>query len=338
MNKAIIILTLFFLSCQNPIRKISPSFYHWKSVLAITQKEKAYCDSLHIAKLYLKAFDVDWDDAENKAIPKAIVQIQNKQNLPQDLSLCVFVTSKTFEKIEEDRVGELAEKVHKKLQTIADSLAPAQVNEFQIDCDWTPKTRKNYFLFLAEMKKRIAKKQEISATLRLHQIKFYKKTGVPPVKTGFLMCYNMSDVRNTNTQNSILDIKIMQQYLSNFDTYPLHLALILPTFSWGVLQRQGQVIQLLSDFQPDSTHFTLIAPNLYQVKQSHYYRGVYLYQDDKIKVEEAKQEDLRKAADLLSPLLPKDSLTIAFYHLSEENIQAYPLGKVQEVLQKFIYP
>lgn len=338
MHKIGIILALFFFSCQSPKRKISPSFYHWKTELSISQKEKVYCDSLHIEKLYLKAFDVDWEEAENKAIPKAVLQIKNKQNLSKSIALCVFVTNRTMEKIEEGRVGDLAEKVYKKLQIIADSLSPSQVNELQIDCDWTPKTRKNYFLFLEEIKKRMPPKQELSVTLRLHQIKFYEKTGVPPVKTGFLMCYNMSDVRNTNTKNSILDINIMRQYLSNFDTYPLHLNLILPTFSWGILQRQGQVIQLLSDFQPDSSHFALIAPDKYRVTQSHYYRGIYLYEDDKIKVEKAMPEDLLKAAELLSPLLPKDSLTIAFYHLSAENIQAYPLAKIQAVLQKFTHP
>lgn len=329
----LILIFLISFACNPRKRKVNPVLYHWKTNLALSVAEKAYCDSLHVQKLYVKAFDVDWDKADNQAIPKAILQVNNKENLPQNMALCVFITNSVWENT--DKVTELAEKISRKLSAISDSLQPIQVNEIQIDSDWTPKTKEHYFTFLEKLKTYLPHNQALSVTLRLHQIKFFEKAGVPPVKSGTLMFYNMSDVTQKNTQNSILDIKVAKNYLVNFDRYPLHIDLILPTFSWGVLKRQGRFLQLLSDFEPDSVHFVQKSATEYQVSKSHYYKGIYLYEGDEIRIEKAEQKDLLAAAKLLSPLLSKTNLNIGFYHLSPENIEQYPSSFVQKILDSF---
>ena len=69
----------------------------------------------------------------------------------------------------------------------------------QFDCDWTNSTKKKYFLLLKSFLDK-----DITATIRLHQIKYFKQTGIPPIKRGILMFYNMSDFLHIKTKNYIL--------------------------------------------------------------------------------------------------------------------------------------
>jgi len=66
----------------------------------------------------------------------------------------------------------------------------------------------------------------VTATIRLHQIKFKDKTGIPPVDQGVLMAYNIGELKN-NKQNSILEANIVKQYINKNTEYPLKLKLAL---------------------------------------------------------------------------------------------------------------
>src|SRR5207253_974111 len=69
------------------------------------------------------------------------------------------------------------------------------VRELKMDCDWSEGTRAAYFTFLATLRD-LARPTGItlSATIRLHQIKYRERTGVPPVDRGMLMFYNIGRI------------------------------------------------------------------------------------------------------------------------------------------------
>ncbi len=75
----------------------------------------------------------------------------------------------------------------------------------------------------------------LSATIRLHQVKYFETTGVPPVKSGMLMFYNTGDLENPSEENSILNIETAELYLSGLEDYPMQLDIVLPLFSWAVV-------------------------------------------------------------------------------------------------------
>ena len=100
------------------------------------------------------------------------------------------------------------------------------VSEIQIDCDYTLKSRKNYYEFLKEVKQ--AWGQTLSTTIRLHQLSME----APPVDYGVLMIYNTGDPRKWEERNPILDIRDVQPYLKRLDSYPLPLAAAYPVYQW----------------------------------------------------------------------------------------------------------
>ena len=88
--------------------------------------------------------------------------------------------------------------------------------ELQIDCDWTESTRDKYFHLLSTLRNELERnKQIISATIRLHQVKYAAITGIPPVHRGMLMYYNMGKI-NATDNNSVYDKKIAEKYISSY--------------------------------------------------------------------------------------------------------------------------
>lgn len=104
-----------------------------------------------------------------------------------------------------------------------------EFGEIQIDCDWTLKTKVNYFAFLNALKK--ISHKTISCTLRLYPFKYPEIMGTPPVDKATLMCYNLTKPLESENKNSILDNNELRSYLKNTEKYPIHLDIALPLFS-----------------------------------------------------------------------------------------------------------
>ena len=71
-------LILICIQCQNGAEKknIKRSFYYWKTVYSLNPEEKIILDSLSVKKLYIRYFDVDWDEKNKRPIPKAPINFK----------------------------------------------------------------------------------------------------------------------------------------------------------------------------------------------------------------------------------------------------------------------
>lgn len=342
MKKLFWIFTLLFLlACKNTPVNISPAFYHWQSTLKLTESEQNYIKALAVQKLYIKYFDVDWDASTQEGIPLAVLQAKN-HSIEASIQIVptVFITNRTLKNTSDKKIPKLAENIYKKINKLQLNFPDNEVSEVQIDCDWTGSTQEKYFHLLEILQESFSVQQiELSATIRLHQIKFYEKTKVPPVARGMLMFYNMGNLEDVETENSILHIPTAKQYLVNFDTYPLSLDIALPIFAWGVLLRDGEVLKLINNLTANEllsdNRFQQLKPHLFQLNQNSYFAGHYLYKNDVIRTEQITQEVLQESAHLLQDVLKKEDRTIALYHLDTSTIVHYPDTALQKLYALF---
>ncbi len=228
---------------------------------------------------------------------------------PKDFVAVVFISNKT---IKHTKPQDLADKILKSLNKL-------NYKELQIDCDWTLLTRYNYFLLLSYLKKKI--QTPLSATIRLHQVKYYAKTGVPPVDYGVLMYYNISSIGLYKTKNSILDNVEARKYHHNFNLYKLRLKLALPLYSQGVWFRDKKPLGIFeglnkSDF---NKFFDKIDENFYKAKKSFYFKGRYVYKDDIIRFEDVSLRQLKQALKDFFGLAKNPFKEVIFYTYKYKN-------------------
>lgn len=280
------------------------SYYHWKSVYNVNaeQLKQAQPD-----QLYVKFLDMGYS---NKL---EVISTSFKQKPPNNTVPVVFIDNRVLKN----------EGIEPILVLIKKKVDQNMYSSLQVDCDWTLKTQKKYFKLLRKLQ---VDYPNLSATIRLHQVKYFKKTGVPPVKTGVLMYYNMSDIQDITTKNYILDLDIAKKYHVNFDQYPLPLDLALPLYQQIRVIRQNKVAMILIGNVTDNEKLENTSATEYKVKQAHYHQSTYLYKGDILRVDQVSKQDLQKAAQALEPLMQINE--IIFYELSHakdfgyENIES----------------
>ena len=316
-------------------KQVNIGFYHWKKNLNLTESEEKTISKGKATPVYLRCFDVDWDDEREFIIPRAALNMEKP--LPENASVTpvIFLTNHVFEAMPDSQMTQVVETIWSRLEQNIEEIeyAGAQIEGIQFDCDWTLSTKDKYFKFLEEMNNYAT--FDLSTTIRLHQIKYAEKTGVPPVKRGMLMFYNMGDLENPNTKNSILDLETAKLYVEHCKDYKLPLDVALPLFQWAVVLRNGRVVQLLNaasagDFA-DEELFEKLENGQYKVKESTYVEGYFCYEEDVIRLENVTQEQLEAAAKMLSKYLPNERRTLCFYHLDNTILQAYPYQNLEKI-------
>ena len=196
--------------------------YFWRTDLRLDSTEWTFLQRYHINKVYCRYFDVVID--EEGAEPKPNATIAFSCTLPDSIELIptIYITEDCMHQKHQG----LAEKIVKRIRQMNETNDIKHVSEIQIDCDYTSKSRKNYYEFLKEVKQ--AWGQTLSTTIRLHQLSME----APPVDYGVLMIYNTGDPRKWEERNPILDIRDVQPYLKRLDSYPLPLAAAYPVYQW----------------------------------------------------------------------------------------------------------
>jgi hypothetical protein len=331
----IAVLLFFLSSCTSSKKEITPAFYHWQTNFFLTQSEKDYLQNFSVKKLYVKFFDVDWNGKMQEPLPVAEVILDTTDLEKIEIIPTIFITNRSLKNYPLEKMDLLGRNILEKIFSIKKN-----VREIQIDCDWSETTEEKYFQLLRFFKKEIQTKNiQLSATIRLHQIKYFKRTGVPPVDRGMLMFYNVDNVKDYKTKNSILDLEVAKKYFFNFENYPLELDVVLPIFSWGVLYRGGGMMKLINNLRADDMAddlFFLRTDELhFEVIKSTYLHGRYLYEGDIIRLETVPLETLKMSAELLNSKIKNPNVTISFYHLDTTTIKHYPYENLEEVIDLF---
>jgi hypothetical protein len=333
------ILLFFFLACKitpkHEERNIERSFYYWKSNFKISDAEKQTLVTLKIKTLYLKFFDVAWDDISATSVPIAQVRISDSAYLRASalqIIPTIFITNECIFKIDSSQTKQLIEKILTLTKNIIANNGLQNINEIQIDCDWAASTKEKYFTILNELQA-LDKTINFSATIRLHQIKYLQKTGVPPVSRGMLMCYNMGNLTNMETNNSILETKELQKYIGDLQHYPLPLDVALPLFDWKVLFRNGKFKSLINDM-PDAILNTPLFKkngNVFTAIQDSIIFGYDIKKDDLLRNEQCDYEDILKSTELISGKMANKNLRVSLYHLDTLTLKKYSTHEMENI-------
>lgn len=291
--------------------------------------------NLKVQTLYIKYFDVDWDAANSQAIPVAQLTAPDSNFLRTSglqIVPTIFITNETIYKINISQTELLANKIAALVNKMNHNFGLKSLKEWQIDCDWTATTKDKYFSLLKFLQQRESS-INFSATIRLHQIKYLDKTGVPPVKKGMLMCYNMGNLTNVNTTNSILDVNELRKYLGTLKNYPLPLDVALPIFEWKVLFRRDSFKGILENL-PDSlltkslfnrrgNRFTALADTILQ--------GYEIQKNDVLRQENSSLEQVLAAANLINEKLAGDSINVSIFHMDKLTLEKYKQHELENI-------
>lgn len=316
-------MSCFLESCGQQ-RTHDIDFYYWRSNFKIAPTEQKAVEDLKVKNIYIRLFDVD--KKGNQATPVGTIHHFDATQLSVNYIPTVFITNRTFVEMNLEEVLKLTQNVNSLVNSISKSGQLVSFSEIQIDCDWTQSTRQNYFLFLEELKKISGKK--ISATLRLHQVKFREKEGIPPLDKMVLMCYATENPHDVKEKNSILDLNLAKDYLKNLDQYPIQLDVALPIYSWAIITNHLGKIKLVNSFTIEDLEgqpVKEVGKGLYEVEEDFFIQNIYLSKGFKIKVENISSELLKQTISFLDQKIKKD-YSIVYYHLDEKLLRNYHLN------------
>jgi hypothetical protein len=318
-------------SCTKTKSKlIQPAFYYWKSSFRLSDIERNTLQKNQINKLYIKFFDITWDSYKSHPQFVAAIRFAEKAQNSCDIIPVVFITNQTFVNLPESEIDTLARRVFENIT----KLSKSKIQEIQIDCDWSLSTKRKYFRFLKALKKDSIL---LTATIRLHQVKFFEKTGIPPVDRGMLMCYNMSDWRNPDTKNSIYSTKVLSQYIQRLEKYPIPLDVVMPIFHWTVIYRNNQFLFFVNNLDSEelkrNLDFTQLSDNqLFEVKKDTLFKNFSIRKGDIFRCEESNFEEVLEGSEMILDKISNEKLTFTLYHLEEKCLTKYSDEQLKKLL------
>lgn len=344
MKKKLVLLFVFVmvLSCKyhNKVENVSNAFYYWKSNNNLDQETKKNLVKNNIKKMYLKYFEVDYNEAQgNFPYDKTEINSYDASDFENvKITPVIFIKNGIFQFNDEKQLDVLADNINFLINKYnKEKLSKSEIEEeIQIDCDWTKSTKDKYFYLLKKIKE--LSKKKISCTLRLYPYKYPDIMGIPPVDKATLMCYNLIKPLSNKDKNSILDINELKSYLDKKRTYPVHLDIALPVFYWTQLYQNNKFVGLVNMNTTDFKGFTKqTKPMWYSVtKDTMYGYDKYYRIEDEIKCEEVSKKTLYEAIKIIKQNVTLDkNTTIALFHLDNNTFKKYSNEEISYFYNSF---
>ena len=362
-------------SCEND-HEVIRSFCYWKTDLNFQKEDDSLVKELNVKHLYVRFFDVDWNPYAKEPLPVATIGNVSLNQSNPEITPSIFITNEVVLQSNKKQLDSLAVRIAKRVnqigikmnETKADVIANAivypkdyykqkdykQLNydsikalelaklkvdfkEILIDCDWSEKSKDNYFYLLKQIKKGFPTAQ-ISSTIRLWQYKFASKAGIPPVDKGLLMCYNLTKPDDFKTKNSIATSDELAQYITHSD-YKLKLDIALPLYSWAVVFRGNQFKGILSDYDQllnDSIKLKKMSDTKYLLEDDVLVGQTYLRNGDEIRVEKISDDELDKMISIVNGKIKIDNQTrVTFFSFDKKYINDYGTQNISDYYARF---
>ncbi len=358
-------INIFFLiaiigiySCSSESPNKAKSFCYWDTTYKL---DTALYQEYGVNHLFLRYFDVDWDESSHSARP--IATLSSSDSIPDTFTPVVYMTNIVFEKSTPGDLDSLANRISRRIKSVNldfenvirngshvnwdDSIACKNIKarfaqkytHVLIDCDWTEGTKEAFFNFVHLIKKAIPDK-EIQVTLRLWQYKYRTKAGIPPVDRCLLMCYNMQMANDYSVTNSIATQDELRKYIQG-EKYPLKLDVALPVFSWALLFRNQKSIGIIGnadsqDFRNDIENYKSMSHNHYTLLNDRVIGKIFARRGDEIRVEAVSPNNLVEMARYLNKQLGTDAARkVTFFAWNRSYLKNYTAHELDEVVSAF---
>ncbi|KRD10122.1 hypothetical protein ASE21_10395 [Flavobacterium sp. Root901] len=352
------------------------SFCYWKTNLYFQKEEDSLLKKMDVKHLYVRFFDVDWNPYTKEALPVATINDIMLNEINPEITPAIFITNEVVLKANKKQLDSLGIRIGKRVQEIGQKmneyiaqkkaykiaypdnyykqkdykqinydsvksieLAKLKVDfkEILIDCDWTEKSKENYFYLLKQIKKNSAS-SKIAATIRLWQYKYAEKAGTPPVDKGLLMCYNLTKPDDFKTKNSIGTSDELAEYITHSD-YKLKLDIALPLYSWAVVFRGNQFKGILSDYDnlmTDTLKLRKSDTDKYVLQDDILVGQTYLRNGDEIRIEKISDKELDKMISIVKSKIKIDDETkVTFFSFDKKYINDYGTQNISEYYARF---
>ncbi len=378
MKKNFIVLFLISIlssSCKHESHKVIRSFCFWKTSMSFDTKEDSLAKLMDIKHFYVRYFDVDYNPFSKQALPLASIRYFNFKEVKFTPS--VFITNDVVLKSSKIQLDTLANRIFVRVNSISDGYftqsATTYANEIAnadyekqkgetktrmdtepiiakrklelqkniqdilIDCDWSEKSKDNYFYLLKQIKNKFPD-YKIEATIRLWQYKYFEKSGIPPVDSGLLMCYNMTNPESRTTENSIGTNDDLEKYIVH-DKYKLKLNIALPLYSWSLVFRGNKFKGILSneiDFTKDETVFKKTGENKFLLQDDIRIGNMYLRNGDEIRIEKISNSEIEDMISTLTDKIKIDKTTrVTFFSFDKKYIHDYGTQNISNFFTQF---
>ncbi|MDJ0838018.1 MAG: hypothetical protein QNK37_16000 [Acidobacteriota bacterium] len=321
------------------------AFYFWKTVYDLQPDDMASMASLSVDRLYIRFFDIVWDEARQLPKPVGSIEVLPGASIPANLTPVVFITNETMSALDQPGLEELARNTVEQVFHLARPFPDAEITQFQVDCDWTPGSRDNYFYFLRTVRTLLKQRGRdllLSATVRLHQLRDRETNGIPPVDRGVLMAYHTSSPLEYAPGNSILDLELAAGYLRNAPVYRIPLDPALPVFGWAVqYDANRRFVRLLRQVDAHSFKDTFLwthaGKDLYRANTDTYLDNRRIMTGDLVELEHQSLDQLEALARLLLPHAAPGGTVLLFDYDKKhiDRITGSRMNRLEVPLAKF---
>ncbi|MCB1305549.1 MAG: hypothetical protein KDK37_14780, partial [Leptospiraceae bacterium] len=151
------------------------SFYVWNTTGPLPGA--AALSRFSAQRIYVRYFDVVNGEGPEPA------GIRHDVTTDIEVVPVIYITVPALEGLSEVQISSLAQNIVRLIGKIGFS-----GNEIQLDCDWNAGTKIAFFSLIQKLRELSSRKWgrpiQISATIRLHQLKYVRSTGIPPADRG----------------------------------------------------------------------------------------------------------------------------------------------------------
>ena len=373
----IAIIFLVSISCKHQSTNVVRSFCYWKTSLSFDGKSDTLINDLGVKHLYVRYFDVDWNPYAKQAKPVATIKYIDFNDSNVQITPSVFITNDVVLNANKQQLDSLSSQISKRINQISESyfslsaeryaskianddyekqtstdkklidvtpivaqrklLLQKNITDLLIDCDWSEKSRDNYFYLLKKIKANFPN-YKIETTIRLWQYKYLSKCGVPPVDSGLLMCYNMTNPEDRKTENSIGTSNDLKKYITH-DKYKLKLNIALPLYSWSLVFRGNQFKGILGndvDIYSNNNVFKKSGDNKFILQDDVSIGNLYLRNGDEIHIEKVSNAEIENMTSTIKDKIKIDNKTrITFFSFDKKYINDYGTQNINGFYKKF---
>lgn len=350
MKKILTFIILFsaFVSCvethSSPTENNNevPSYkgiYYWKTIFKLSDYELDFLKKHEISRIYVKMFDVALQN-ESPSDTLSVIPIATtrfKSPIPEGIEIVptAYITYEALAHLNgKDRkyIESYAKRILTRINAMVSYNEIKDINEVQLDCDWTSSTSYTYRCICEYVKRELNRNgRKLSITLRLHQMSL-DNYQYPSADRGVLMLYNTGSFKNPNSINSILTYNDAEPYISRHEV-PFPIDYVYPTYRWSLLFRNNEFKCIVRNINlKDSLLFHKTGYNRYMVYKDTLVGNVAMKKGDIIRHENSDFKEIERVKSDLSRRNDMKNSRQIIYHLDSANLSNYSEDEIKYML------